>query len=255
MLPISEPDHAVTEEDSSAPELPVTLDMPGKVADFVRAGELDGVERAALDQGVAVRRGQGYTLRVTAVPAVHHRLLARCQPLGGGPGTPAIPTQRKARTGLAQGYRRFAQRSRDRFWARLHRVILDELGARGELDWSRCAIDSVSLRGGRRGPLTGPNPTDRGKLGSKTPHVATPSSRAARVVRSGLFFSEQRVSDFDEFVVGQLWRAPVPGSGVLDESRVQDDVVPLDVVGKVRVPEPLTVGEQRQSADQLALRA
>lgn len=32
----------------------------------------------------------------------------------------------------------------DRVWARLHRVVLDALGARGELDWSRCAIDSVS---------------------------------------------------------------------------------------------------------------
>ncbi|WP_086019047.1 IS5 family transposase [Streptomyces viridosporus] len=64
-------------------------------------------------------------------------------------------------------YRRFAQWSRDRVWARLYRVILDELGARGELDWSRCAIDSVSLRAAKGGPLTGPNPTDRGKLGSK----------------------------------------------------------------------------------------
>jgi transposase len=43
-------------------------------------------------------------------------------------------------------YRRFAQWSRDRIWARLHRVILDELGSRGELDWSPCAIDSVSIR-------------------------------------------------------------------------------------------------------------
>lgn len=46
--------------------------MPGKVADFLRAAELDDVEQAALDQGVTVRRGQGYTLRVTAAPAVHH---------------------------------------------------------------------------------------------------------------------------------------------------------------------------------------
>ncbi|WP_199816778.1 IS5 family transposase [Streptomyces sp. NRRL B-1381] len=64
-------------------------------------------------------------------------------------------------------YRRFAQWSRDRVWAKLYRVVLNELGARGELDRSRCAIDSVSLRAAKRGPLTGPNPTDRGKLGSK----------------------------------------------------------------------------------------
>ncbi|MFF5447123.1 hypothetical protein [Streptomyces sp. NPDC012888] len=91
------PDHTVIEKDAPAPELPITLDMPGKVADFLRTTELDPAERAALDQGVTLRRGQGYTLRVTAVPAVHHRLLARCQPLNGGPGLPAISAQRKAR--------------------------------------------------------------------------------------------------------------------------------------------------------------
>ncbi|MFI9423443.1 hypothetical protein ACIG54_07740 [Streptomyces achromogenes] len=49
--------------------------------------------RAALDQGMTVRRGQGYTLRVTAAPAVH----ARCLPLDGGQAVPAVPAQRKAR--------------------------------------------------------------------------------------------------------------------------------------------------------------
>ncbi|MGA5114707.1 IS5 family transposase [Streptomyces pseudogriseolus] len=69
-------------------------------------------------------------------------------------------------------YRRFRPVEPGSVWARLHRVILDELGARGDLDWSRCAIDSVSVRAGKRGPLTGPKPTDRGKLGSKI-HLIT----------------------------------------------------------------------------------
>ncbi|MGW8799943.1 IS5 family transposase [Streptomyces sp. NPDC055775] len=69
-------------------------------------------------------------------------------------------------------YRRFVQWSADRVWARLHRVVLDELGARGELDWSRCAIDSVRFWAAKGGFLTGPNPTDRGKLGSKI-HLVT----------------------------------------------------------------------------------
>ncbi|MBD3580521.1 IS5 family transposase [Streptomyces sp. KD18] len=69
-------------------------------------------------------------------------------------------------------YRRFAQWSRDRVRARLHRVILDELGARGKLDWSRCAIDSVGVQAAKGGHLTGPNPTDRGKPGSKI-HLIT----------------------------------------------------------------------------------
>ncbi|MEU4359414.1 hypothetical protein [Streptomyces virginiae] len=59
--------------------------------------KLAPAERAALDQGATVRRGQGYTLRVTAVPAVHHQLLARCQPLDGSHCVPMVPAQRKAR--------------------------------------------------------------------------------------------------------------------------------------------------------------
>ncbi|MFD3733109.1 recombinase family protein [Streptomyces sp. NPDC058632] len=88
------PDYTATEPSTPAPELPVVLDMPGKVADFLRAAELEPAERATLNQGVTVRRGQGYTLRVTAVPALHHRLLGLCQALDGAA---AVPAQRKAR--------------------------------------------------------------------------------------------------------------------------------------------------------------
>lgn len=72
------PDHTVIAEDAPAPELSVTLDMPGKATDFLRDADLEPAERVTLDQGVTVRRGQGCTLRVTAV---HRQLLARCQPL------------------------------------------------------------------------------------------------------------------------------------------------------------------------------
>jgi transposase len=43
-------------------------------------------------------------------------------------------------------HRRFAEWSRARVWGKLHRLVLDELGAHGELNWSRCAIDSVNMR-------------------------------------------------------------------------------------------------------------
>ncbi|MEU6497810.1 hypothetical protein ABZ890_47065, partial [Streptomyces sp. NPDC046984] len=46
----------------------------------------------------------------------------------------------------ATAHRRFTEWSKARVWAKLHRLVLDELGARGELDWSRCAIDSVNMR-------------------------------------------------------------------------------------------------------------
>ncbi|MDQ1012977.1 transposase [Streptomyces sp. V4I23] len=48
-------------------------------------------------------------------------------------------------------HRRFAEWTKARVWAKLHRLVLDELGSRGELDWSRCAIDSVNMRAMKRG--------------------------------------------------------------------------------------------------------
>lgn len=41
-------------------------------------------------------------------------------------------------------HRRFAEWTKARVWAKLHRLVLDELGSRGELDWSRCAMDAVN---------------------------------------------------------------------------------------------------------------
>ena len=88
------PECTAADPGTPAPELPVVFDMPGKVADFLRAAELAPIERATLDQGVTVRRGQGYTLRITTVPAIHRRLLDLCQALDGAT---AVPAQRKAR--------------------------------------------------------------------------------------------------------------------------------------------------------------
>ncbi len=48
-------------------------------------------------------------------------------------------------------HRRFAEWPKARVWAKLHRLVLDEFGSRGELDWSRCAIDSVNVRALKRG--------------------------------------------------------------------------------------------------------
>lgn len=40
-------------------------------------------------------------------------------------------------------FRRFTEWAEVRVWAKLHCRVLDELGAQGGLDWTRCAIDSV----------------------------------------------------------------------------------------------------------------
>ncbi|HWL68272.1 MAG TPA: IS5 family transposase [Geminicoccus sp.] len=52
-------------------------------------------------------------------------------------------------------------------WARLHRVLLDRLGKANAIDWSRACIDSASFAAKKGGEATGPNPTDRGRPGSK----------------------------------------------------------------------------------------
>ena len=37
-------------------------------------------------------------------------------------------------------------------WHRLHQALLDRLGARGQIDWSRASVDSGSVRAKKGGP-------------------------------------------------------------------------------------------------------
>ncbi|MFI1967487.1 IS5/IS1182 family transposase, partial [Streptomyces pathocidini] len=63
-------------------------------------------------------------------------------------------------------HRRFAAWTEAGLWRRLHRAVLDELGARGE--WTGPRRSSTRPRSGRKGgALTGPNPVDRSNKGSK----------------------------------------------------------------------------------------
>jgi transposase len=52
-------------------------------------------------------------------------------------------------------------------WQLLHFVLLDWLARYGQIDWSRAVVDGSSVRAVFGGLQTGPNPTDRAKLGSK----------------------------------------------------------------------------------------
>ncbi|MFC8368093.1 hypothetical protein ACFUIT_08850 [Streptomyces sp. NPDC057239] len=61
------PEH-VADEVAPAPNLLITLDTPGKVADLRRTAELDDAEQTALDGGQAVRRGTSYTRRARSPP-------------------------------------------------------------------------------------------------------------------------------------------------------------------------------------------
>ena len=57
-------------------------------------------------------------------------------------------------------------------WQRLHTRILSLLNKAGRIDWLLGVVDSTSAKAPLGGADTGPNPTDRRKLGSKL-HVLT----------------------------------------------------------------------------------
>ncbi|WP_164248250.1 transposase [Streptomyces sp. S4.7] len=67
----------------------------------------------------------------------------------------------------ATAHRRFSVWTEAGLWRGPHRAVPDELGARGQLDWSSAIVDAASVREKKGGSPTGPNPADRGKKGSK----------------------------------------------------------------------------------------
>lgn len=66
-------------------------------------------------------------------------------------------------------------------WQQLHEVLLAELNAADQIDWSRAIVDSSLLRAMCGGAKIGPNPTDRRKPGSKH-HVLTDAQGVPLVV-------------------------------------------------------------------------
>lgn len=49
----------------------------------------------------------------------------------------------------ATAHRRFQEWTRIGLWQQLHRTVLDELGTKGELDWSRAVVDAATVRAKR----------------------------------------------------------------------------------------------------------
>lgn len=67
------------------PQQPIRIEIPGTIARHLtsRLTELGDIERLAFQRGRQVRRGQGYSLHVTAPPAAHRVLLAAAQAAAG----------------------------------------------------------------------------------------------------------------------------------------------------------------------------
>ena len=63
--------------------------------------------------------------------------------------------------------RRLREWHRSGVFQKLYEVLLAKLQSADKIDWSRVIIDSAKTKAPSGGEKTGPNPTDRRKLGSK----------------------------------------------------------------------------------------
>jgi putative DNA-invertase from lambdoid prophage Rac len=69
-------------------EQPHAIDVPGLLAEYLKATKAVEI-REALRGGRTIRRGQGYSVRVTAPLALHQATLKQCAALASGGSTPA----------------------------------------------------------------------------------------------------------------------------------------------------------------------
>lgn len=76
------------EEKAPEPEQPHAIDVPGLLAEHLKATDVAEI-REALRGGRTIRRGQGYSVRVTAPLALHRATLKQCAALAGDGSAPA----------------------------------------------------------------------------------------------------------------------------------------------------------------------
>lgn len=73
---------AEVEEKAPEPEQPHAIDVPGLLAEHLKATDVTEI-REALRGGRTIRRGQGYSVRVTASSALHQAVLNRIATAAG----------------------------------------------------------------------------------------------------------------------------------------------------------------------------
>ncbi len=83
----------------------------------------------------------------------------------------ALPQEMGCGSGMTC-WRRLRDWQKAGVWSKIHQVLLSELRGADQIDFSRALVDSGSIRAVQGGAETGPNPTDRGKAGTKH-HVLT----------------------------------------------------------------------------------
>jgi transposase len=83
------------------------------------------------------------------------------------PGRKRLPDRQALQGILFVLYTGIAWRHRAGVWERLHEILLAELRAAGEIEWSRAGRGLQPRAGEKGGSETGPSPVDRARSGSK----------------------------------------------------------------------------------------
>jgi transposase len=73
-------------------------------------------------------------------------------------------------TSSATAHRRFTVWTEVGLWRRLHRAVLDEIGVRGEVDWTSAIVDAASVRA-KRGIADRAEPGRSRQKGQQAAHV------------------------------------------------------------------------------------
>ena len=112
----------------------------------------------------------------SASPAASRSTTARSSPASCSSSRPASPGTTCPPNSAAAAARPVATTSGSGtsagVWRQLHALLLAELNGADQIDWERALIDASFAEAPEGGEDTGPNPTDRGKSGSKH-HVLT----------------------------------------------------------------------------------
>ncbi|MFD9034511.1 transposase [Streptomyces sp. NPDC059567] len=94
-------------------------------------------------------------------------------------------------TSPATAQRRFTVRTEAGLWSRLHRAVLDELEARGEVDWTSAIVDAASVRA-KRGIADRAEPGRSRQEGHKLHALSDAQGIALAVAVSGANMHEER---------------------------------------------------------------
>lgn len=130
-------------------------------------------------------------------PPKPRRAFSRPQAAGTPPGADRHHLCPQGRYGLGRSARRvgpscgrtchdYLQKLQEAgIWEQLHTRLLSQLHHADRLDWDRGIVDSPSAQASLGSADTGPNPTDRRKLGSKLPVLTDAQGIPVAVVLSG----------------------------------------------------------------------